>query len=232
MTQPSPESSVVDPGKSKRTIIIGDVHGCPSELMRLLEVTEVTESDQIISVGDLICKGPDSRSVMEWAMATPNLRCVLGNHEARFLDRWLAGKTPDPKSVDEDTFRQLGDSFERSMKFINSWPFFLEGDDFLVVHGGLDPRIATLEGQSRLDLVTMRYPRGMTIPWYEAYTAQRLVIFGHWAQQKPVVRGNAIGLDTGCVYGGSLTALILPERRLVSVPARREYLKKNHGSKL
>jgi hypothetical protein len=51
-------------------------------------------------------------------------------------------------------------------------------------------------------------------------------VFGHWARPEPVVRPNAIGLDTGCVYGGELTAVILPERRLVSVPARRVYQKK------
>ena len=51
-------------------------------------------------------------------------------------------------------------------------------------------------------------------------------MFGHWAKPAPIVRRNAIGLDTGCVYGGALTALILPERRLVSVSARRVYQKK------
>ena len=163
----------------RKTLIIGDVHGCATELERLLKVADVSDEDQIISVGDLICKGPDSGCVMEWAMSTPNLRCVLGNH----------------------------------------------GEGFFVVHAGVDPRVTVFDGQSRRDLTSIRIPEGMSIPWYDDYADDRLAVFGHWARPDPVVRSNAIGLDTGCVYGGSLTALILPERRLVSVPAAQEYQK-------
>ena len=64
-------------------------------------------------------------------------------------------------------------------------------------------------------------------PWYEHYEGQGLAVFGHWPRREgPLLRSNAIGLDTGCVYGGALTALILPERCLVSVAARRIYRNK------
>jgi len=210
----------------RRTIIIGDVHGCYCELTQLLEAIQVKSTDDIISVGDLISKGPDSRSVMNWAMETPNLRCVLGNHEARLLDRWMGGKIPEKHSSDDETRAQLGDSFEKSMKFISSWPLFVRGNDCLVVHAGLDPRIVNLEEQSREDLLTIRVPKGMSIPWYEAYLGQQLVVFGHWAKREPIIRSNAIGLDTACVYGGKLSALILPERRIISIQALREYQRK------
>ena len=209
----------------RKTLIIGDVHGCATELERLLKVADVSDEDQIISVGDLICKGPDSGSVMKWAMSTHNLRCVLGNHEARLLDRWLAGETPPPGSSDEETIRQLGDRYDESMAFIKNWPLYHEGEGFFVVHAGVDPRVTVFDGQSRRDLTSIRIPEGMSIPWYDDYADDRLAVFGHWARPDPVVRSNAIGLDTGCVYGGSLTALILPERRLVSVPAAQEYQK-------
>jgi diadenosine tetraphosphatase ApaH/serine/threonine PP2A family protein phosphatase len=195
-------------------------------LEKLLRVAEVTEKDAIISVGDLITKGPDSRSVMEWAMATPNLRCVLGNHEENLLRRWNGGETPEPNSSAGQTFLQLGDSLDETMNFIKAWPPYIEEDGFLVVHAGLDPRKSTLGDQSLLDLTTIRIPEGMDVPWYEAYTGEQLVIFGHWSKPEPVIRRNVIGLDTGCVYGGRLTALILPEKRLVSVPAERSYI---HG---
>jgi hypothetical protein len=206
-----------------RTIIIGDVHGCASELELLLKKLEVSNEDELIAVGDLVRKGPDSGSVMSWAMETPNLRCVLGNHEARLLDRWVAGEAPSPGSPDEEIFKQLGDRYDEAMAFIKSWPLYLERDGFFVVHAGIDPRIRNLEHQSRIDLTTIRVPEGMSIPWYEAYTDDRLALFGHWARPEAIIRPNAIGLDTGCVYGGALTALILPERRLVSVPAAKEY---------
>ena len=216
-------SSVSSTGTNRRTIIIGDVHGCSSELEKLLKAAEITKEDDLITVGDLICKGPDSRSVMQWAMSTPNLRCVLGNHEARLLGRWIAGEVPKPSSSDEQTTRQIGDCFEKSMSFIESWPLYVKGDEFCVVHAGIDPRIPKLAEQSRHDLLTIRIPEGMDIPWYEAYTEERLIAFGHWARRDPIIRPNAIGLDSGCVYGGALTALILPERRLVSIPAAKEY---------
>ena len=206
-----------------RTIIIGDVHGCASELESLLKKVEVSKGDELIAVGDLVRKGPDSGSVISWAMETPNLRCVLGNHEVRLLDRWVAGEAPDPGSPDEEILRQLGDRYNEAMAFIKSWPLYLERDGFFVVHAGIDPRIPTLEQQSRRDLTTIRVPEGMSVPWYEAYTDDRLAVFGHWARPEPIIHPNAIGLDTGCVYGGALTALVLPEKRLVSVPAAQEY---------
>jgi len=211
--------------QAERTIIIGDVHGCPDELMKLLAKAESTKSDEILCVGDLISKGPDSRSVMEWAMGTPNVSSVLGNHEARFLDRWLDGKTPKPDTPDFKTYLQLGDLYQPSMEFIKSWPLFLRRESFFVVHAGVDPRISSLEEQSRNDLLTIRVPEGMKTPWYESYQGDLPAVFGHWSKNEPVICANAIGLDTGCVYGGALTALILPERRLISVPAKRDYRK-------
>lgn len=212
---------------SGRTIIIGDVHGCIVELRKLLEIAGVGSTDRIISVGDLVRKGPDSAAVIRWAMEKPNLRCVLGNHEERLLTRWLAGETPGKGSPDWEMRRQLGDSYNDAMEFIRSWPLYLEGDGFLVVHAGLDPRVPSVNLQSPRDLMTIRIPEGMHLPWYEGYTRDPLVVFGHWARSEPLIRPHAIGLDTGCVYGGSLTALILPERRLISVPAEKVYQEKD-----
>ena len=76
---------------SGRTIVIGDVHGCYQELQDLLRAVKATPYDRLISVGDLISKGPDSRAVVEWAMKTRNLECVLGNHELRLRRHWLQG---------------------------------------------------------------------------------------------------------------------------------------------
>jgi diadenosine tetraphosphatase ApaH/serine/threonine PP2A family protein phosphatase len=206
-----------------RIIILGDVHGCAAELEHLLREVKVTDEDDLVSVGDLICKGPDSHAVLEWAMQASNLRCVLGNHEARLLDRWLAGKVPEQGSPDEAVVKQFGDRYEEMMRFLASWPLYLEAGDHFVVHAGIDPRVSALADQSRSNLTSVRIPEGMTVPWYDAYEGTKLAVFGHWARREPVIRPNAIGLDTGCVYGGSLSALILPEKRLVSVPAAKVY---------
>ena len=211
---------------SGRTIVIGDVHGCFLELQDLLRAVKATPSDRLISVGDLISKGPDSRSVIEWAMKSKNLECVLGNHELRLRKHWRAGTRSSEKPHDGETCRQLGDLYEPAMRWIDDLPLTISGPGFLVVHAGFDPAEG-LEWQSASQLTTLRRLEDGRA-WYEAYRERTLAIFGHWAKRQPVVRPNAVGLDTGCVYGGSLTALILPERLLISVPARRVHVEKKN----
>lgn len=214
-----------------RTIIIGDVHGCYAELEALLAKLQVGASDRLISVGDLICKGPDSLAVMQWAMGAQNLQCVQGNHEARFLKYWKQGKIPDEKPYDRETYEQLEPIFEQCMQFIDSWPLYLEEPDFLVVHAGLDPRLGPLSRQRPHDLLNIRLLEGVNSPWFESYVGDKRIVFGHWARQVPVMRANAVGLDTGCVYGGELSAWVLPEGRLVSVPSGRIYREKDSWSR-
>ena len=210
----------------KRTIIIGDVHGCSRELKDLLRATGAGPDDRLISVGDLINKGPDSRGVMEWAMGARNLECVVGNHELRFVNSWRRGMVPAARPHDAETWRQLGDLREAAMRFCSSLPLTIDGGSFLVVHAGFDPR-KRLAQQTVAALTDIRRLRDTDEPWYEPYVGKQLVVYGHWAKPEPVVRPNSVGLDTGCVYGGALTALILPERRLVSVPARKVYRAKD-----
>ncbi len=210
----------------RRTVVIGDIHGCSAELRELLRAARVGREDRVICVGDLICKGPDSRGVLEWAMRAPNVECVLGNHELRFLNCRRRGVLPDVKPYDMETVRQLGELYEPAMRVIAGWPLTIDEPDLLVVHAGFDPRRA-LARQSDVMLTGLRRLKDTGEPWYERYEDERLAVFGHWAAPKPVVRRNAVGLDTGCVYGGALTALILPERRLVGVPARRVYARKD-----
>lgn len=217
-------SSSKTPGEG-RTIIIGDIHGCMTELQSLLTAVKASDKDDILAIGDLVRKGPESAAVLRWAMETPNVRSLLGNHEARLLTRWLEGEKPDKGTPDWHLWQELGEGYNAAMDFLRTRPLHVAGDGFLAVHAGIDPRIPSIGLQSAHDLLTIRIPRGMEIPWYEAYTGEELIVFGHWASEEPVVRPNAIGLDTGCVYGGSLTALILPEKRLVSVPAERSYVK-------
>lgn len=209
---------------SGRAIVIGDVHGCSAELRELLRAAEASPADRLISVGDLVSKGPDSRGVIEWALSAPNLSCVIGNHELRLLEHWRAGTRSTVKEYDEETYRQLGDAYEPAMRFIAGWPSLISEPELLVLHAGFDPR-RPAESHDALTLATLRR-LGDGRPWYEAYEDERLAVFGHWARREPVIRPNAVGLDTGCVYGGALSALILPERRLVSVPARRAYKRK------
>ena len=105
-----------------------------------------------------------------------------------------------------------------------------EIDSFLVVHAGVAPGIPPHESEPRL-LTKLRTwdpencrPGDDNHPaWYELYQDSRMIIFGHWAAGGIVMRQNVIGLDSGCVYGGCLTALSWPDRILHQYPAQRIY---------
>ena len=207
---------------NKRTIVFGDVHGCWDELQSLLAAVAPSPEETLVSVGDLIGKGPDSAAVLDWAMKTPNLIGVLGNHELRFLDAWRAGRLPSEKEYDAETLRQLGGKWDRYMRYLSGWPMFIDLPSALVVHGGFDASKGGPAEHAPAVLANLRTLEDGT-PWYERYFAKKPVIFGHWVHRNPVLRPNVVGLDTGCVFGGALTAVVLPERRLVCVPARKAY---------
>lgn len=206
-----------------RTIIIGDIHGCFEEFEALLKKTGAGPSDRIIAVGDLVLKGPSTRRTLDLALSLPNLRCILGNHDLRLLRSWENRTLNDlDLPYQRETIRELGKDMDQYMSYIATWPFYLELEDCLVVHAGIRPGLP-LKDQSESDLVSLRTLKPDNRPWYDDYRKTRLIVHGHWARQGLVVRENVIGLDTGCVYGKELTCVILPERKIVSVPAARVY---------
>lgn len=210
-----------------RAIIIGDVHGCYFELRALLEEIQIRPSDRLVFVGDLITKGPADREVLDFVRATRRCESVLGNHEYDLLRFWrrrdITLSRPQLQTVGS-----LGGLFDGYMAWIAGFPKLIDLGDQLVVHAGLRPGIP-LERQSVEDLTNIRTCGDSNAPWFDQYDG-KTAVFGHWVFNAPHVAKNAIGIDTGCVYGGSLTAVILPERRLVSIPAVKSYSRKEERS--
>jgi len=174
--------------------VVGDVHGCRRELETLLAALDVTPDDLVVFVGDLVRKGPDSRGVLAMVRDAPNLVSVRGNNE----EKLLRGDKTLPSLTDAD------------LDYVASLPVAVSFEDSLVVHGGVDPR-ESLADHSVDDLQNARSLRpggsyGDRPYWFEAYDGPRRVFFGHTVLERPVVREHAVGLDTGCVYGGCLTA--------------------------
>ncbi len=209
----------------KRTLIIGDVHGCIDELRELLRKLSPQPGDDILFIGDLVNKGPDSAAV--WRQYRHlGARAVIGNHERALLEM-AAGRWPRG-SLYKRMRREFGADFEALLADLQTWPYLIETADYIAVHAGFRPDRPPAATDEE-DLCTLRTWRGeknagrAARPWFEDYTGQKLVVFGHWAALRGVVRPNVIGLDTGCVYGGLLTALELPSRRLISVAAKRVY---------
>lgn len=223
------------------TIVIGDVHGCVDELSDLLAACNHGASDQLVLVGDLVAKGPDSRGVLALVREL-GARAVLGNHDAhllragKLLREGIAPARPIKRAVVE-----LAETLdERDWAQLDALPPWLALPDHraLVVHAGLVPG-TPLAAQDRDMLINIRTIRpdgtGSQRPddgvlWGSLWRGPELVLFGHHATAGLQRHAFALGLDTGCVYGRELTACILPERRIVSVPARRVYVPIETGS--
>jgi len=205
-----------------RIIIFGDIHGCLDEWLTLIRMANVQPEDRLISVGDIINRGPDTPGCLELAMELPNFTYILGNHEIRFLNAWKQGRIPNGKPYDMKTVWQMSDTFDRYMKYISQQSLYLDLPEVLVMHAGLRPGIS-LAKQSVEDLTEIRQLSTQGLPWYEAYQEPKLIVFGHWVRREPLIRPNAVCLDTGCVYGGKLSAFLLPEKKILSVPAKKAY---------
>ena len=222
--------------------LVGDVHGCASELGTLLDQLGwdgVTHPDDrtAVFVGDLVDRGPDTpgvlRRVMEMAEAGTAL-CVAGNHEAKLV-RALRGapvRTSHGLQESLDQLEREEASFrERVVDFLTALPHQLVLDEgrLVVAHAGLRE---DLHGQdsprSRSfalygDTTGQRDEHGLPVrlPWQRSYRGAAAVVYGHTPVREAVWVNNTLCLDTGVVFGGRLTALRYPEREIIDVPAER-----------
>jgi diadenosine tetraphosphatase ApaH/serine/threonine PP2A family protein phosphatase len=208
-----------------KTLIFGDVHGCLGELQDLIAAAGISKKkDQLISVGDMVAKGPDSHGVLK-LMRDWGGRAVKGNHDAHVL-KYRRGE--EMKKEHKHVAKTLS---EPDWKFLESLPLFLRLPGVIVVHAGALSGIP-LEEQEENALINMRSitPDGgwskkldAGVPWASRWTGPERIVFGHDAirglQQYPL----ATGLDTGCVYGRALTGLLLPDDKIISVPAHEEW---------
>ncbi len=223
---------------TKRTLFIGDVHGCYDELMALCSMVGLQDTDHLYFVGDLINKWPRSLDVVEWVRHRPNTWCVLGNHEyfplvsreeceiflwecsqmSEWRKNWICTQYEKSAEIRDC----LTEAWHRD--WLLALPHIIERDEFILVHGGLHPDhgIETPREISTL----IRLVDGQ--PWYDSYTGTKPVIYGHWAAEGLRIRSNTIGIDTGCCFGGALTAYCLESGEIWQVRANRVYKEPEH----
>ncbi len=213
-----------------RTIVVGDLHGCHDEAVELLDRLAVTTRDRVIFAGDFVDRGPLRRECVELAMRHEG---VLGNHEEKHLR--MRGRPDSALAADHlETRRALEPAH---YAWFESLPLFLRVPEAnaVVVHAGVLPGIPIeqqppsilLHGQcirppEARSVWPSKAPPGWSF-WTNSWKGPERVVFGHTVLDKPLVSEWAVGVDTGCVHGGALTALVLPEGRIVSVPARKQY---------
>ncbi|WP_175408868.1 polynucleotide kinase-phosphatase [Streptomyces sp. TRM64462] len=222
--------------------IIGDIHGCSSELETLLaklgyEDGRHPEGRTAVFVGDLVDRGPDSPGVLRRVMdmvASGNALCVPGNHENK-LGRWLSGRKVQHTHGLAETVEQLereDDAFrERVREFIAGLVshYVLDEGRLVVCHAGLPEKYhGRTSGRVRSHALygdttgeTDEFGLPVRYPWAEEYRGRATVVYGHTPVPNTSWINNTICLDTGAVFGGRLTALRWPERELVDVPAEK-----------
>lgn len=224
-----------------RTVIVGDVHGCRRELEQLLDRIGFRSGDRLVFVGDLIARGPDSLGVLDIARRTGAL-IVRGNHEQKLLD-WRTDDEVVLSRTHMEVARALRDVDWSLLETSSLW-LDLPEHGARVVHAGVLPGLA-IERQDPHTLLHIRTVgvrgskkssvKASGIPWAKLYTGPPQIVFGHNALGGLQLHPWATGLDTACVYGNRLTAMVLKHgeripqsmsrRRalLVSQPAARVY---------
>ncbi|MFD7502716.1 polynucleotide kinase-phosphatase [Streptomyces sp. NPDC059850] len=235
--------------------IIGDIHGCRSELETLLgklgyalrrdgqgrPVDAVhSEGRTAVFVGDLVDRGPDSPGVLRLVMgmvASGTALCVPGNHEHK-LARYLKGRKVKLTHGLAETVEQLDrehtadpEFADRAKAFIESLVshYVLDGGALVVCHAGLPEKYhGRTSGRVRSHALygettgeTDEFGLPVRYPWAEDYRGRAAVVYGHTPTPRASWLNNTLCLDTGCVFGGRMTALRWPEREIVDVPAEQ-----------
>ncbi|MFC0600140.1 polynucleotide kinase-phosphatase [Streptomyces palmae] len=222
--------------------VIGDVHGCRAELETLLTKLGYVdgvhpEGRTAVFVGDLVDRGPDSPGVLRRVMgmvAAGSALCVPGNHENKF-GRYLKGRKVQLTHGLAETvaqFEQEEESFRAEVaEFLDGLVshYLLDGGALVVCHAGLPEKYhGRTSGRVRSHALygdttgeTDEFGLPVRYPWAEDYRGRAAVVYGHTPTPTASWLNNTICLDTGCVFGGKLTALRWPERELVEVPAER-----------
>jgi serine/threonine protein phosphatase 1 len=211
-----------------RTIIIGDLHGCVAEALDLFDALALGPGDRVIFTGDLVDRGPDPRGAVELAMQHES---ILGNHE----ENHLARRRSHPSKLSPEHLRTRDALGDEHYAYFASLPttIRLREHGALVVHAGVDPRVP-LHAQDPYHLLHVQCLRGderksywpSKAPpdarfWAESWRGPERIIFGHTVVHEPFLGEHVAAVDTGCAYGGRLTALVLPSWTFVSVPSRQ-----------
>ncbi len=230
--------------------IVGDIHGCFEELCELLRRlghridarayrATPPEGRKAIFLGDLVDRGPDTPGVLKLVMnmvAAGQALCVPGNHDVKLL-RKLRGKDV---SIAHGLAESLSQLERETPAFVESAAHFIETlvshyvlDDgkLVVAHAGMKEELQghdsgkvrhfALYGDTTGEIDEFGLP--VRLNWAAHYHGPAMVVHGHVPVAEAVWQNGTIDIDTGCVFGGKLTALRYPEKELVQVAARRTY---------
>jgi bis(5'-nucleosyl)-tetraphosphatase (symmetrical) len=232
-------------------VFLGDIQGCADELDELLAKLALDPSrDRLHCVGDLVNRGPHSLRVLR-TLRQLGATTVLGNHDLHLLTLASGERTARPDDTLDEVLS--APDREEILQWLREQPLVRQWDDLWLVHAGLHPHWSDplaiarpLESQIRsghvpwaseelafltrvreCDAQGRRPGAGESLPgqapWDHFYRGTRTVVCGHWAMRGLYLSERIRSLDSGCVWGGALSAWIAEEDRVVQVKAHRVY---------
>jgi len=210
-----------------RTYAIGDIHGSLSKLEDLVSKINPSRHDNLIFLGDYIDRGEDSEGVIDFLIGlSKTSSCIFlrGNHEEMFLDfleygsnKMLYFSSGGLKTINSYLYPSRFGSHSQVVEalpmthrdFYAELVWYYEDDQYIYVHAGVKPE-TEMRLQKRNDLLWIRDEF-----IFSSTGLEKKVIFGHTPFARPLVKSDKIGIDTGAVYGGFLTAIRLPEEEFI-----------------
>ncbi len=209
----------------KNIIVYGDIHGCLDEFKALRKKIKLQPDDIEVSVGDFLNKGPFSIETLHF-LIRHNIASVMGNNEARIIKlykryikegkKYLATIKPHESST-------ISKVSKDDIEYLESLPYFLKFSNLTILHGGIleDVKLnKNLDNKIKKQITLLRYVNRDLVPipwndfdgrykfWSELYRGHEgFIVFGHHPFDEPKIDDFSIGIDTGCVYGGKLTAV-------------------------
>jgi len=211
----------------KRTIVYGDIHGCYDPFVALRKQINPKKDDLEICVGDIITKGKESLKTLDFIIQN-NIQSVLGNHEDKLL-RYLRHEKSakkNPMHLDEDEQNIINKLSDTQQHFLENMPLFYKSGAITILHGGIqnNTNLEDLSKRDREKLLRLRYldkdgyfvnleeEDENSIFWADIYEGDEgFIVYGHQPFEEIKKSSFALGIDTGCVYGNKLSAVVFDD---------------------
>ncbi|CAC9600901.1 hypothetical protein [uncultured Gammaproteobacteria bacterium] len=210
-----------------RLIIYGDIHGCYDELVQLRQKINPAKEDVEVCVGDVITRGKNSIKTLRYLQVN-NIKSVLGNHEDKIV-RYLQHQEnikKNPIVLDEDEQDIVLNLSALDIDYLKNMPLFMQFGEITILHGGLQnhQNLNKISKKLKTQILRLRFldqahnfvtfgrEDDKSIFWADIYNGNHgFVVYGHQKFNEVKITQYALGVDTGCVYGGKLSAAIFQD---------------------
>jgi len=229
--------------------VYGDLHGCLAEFKTLRAKINPSKNDREIVIGDILDRGPSSNELLAY-IRKHSIESILGNHEYKYIryqkhyEKFLQTSKKIPMKLTSTEAKIFETLTDEDFNYLNSLPYFIKIDNLTLLHAGITNKI-NLDKIDKDDLSKLLWIRTLdknqkilslkddkddAKHWSEYYNGnQGIIVYGHQAFKDVKINKYSLGIDTGCVYGNKLTAVIientinpLSDYELVSVPSKQK----------